>query len=114
MDPRRLSSWEIFGPGFYSSTLVEFPDTVQFSSALFSATLNSTDLVLDDGSGFVAASDQITALLLPASGNSLVAGTDLQLIEVSSVSSVPEPGSLVLIFPLLLVWCCRRPWQRNP
>ena len=90
------------GPGFLSPFSLEFADTMLFTSADFSATLDSTNLQLDGGGGFTASSDAISAMLLPASGNSLVAGTDFTLIQVA-----PEPEPFRLILPvtvLFLVW----------
>jgi len=90
------------GPGFFSPFSLEFADTVLFSSADFTAILETTNLQLDGGGGYMASSDAISAVLLPSSGNSLVAGTDFTLIQV-----VPEPESFRLILPvfvLFLVW----------
>ena len=86
------------GPGFFSSNELEFADIEDFSSATFSATLDTTSLQLDGGGSFTASSALISALLLPSSGNSLVAGTDFVYIDVSGeVSAVPEPASFLLL-----------------
>jgi hypothetical protein len=82
------------GPGFFSPNDLQFPDTQNFSSALFMATLDFTSLQLDGGGSLTASSDQISALLLPSIGNTLTAGTDFTLIEVAAV---PEPDSLFLL-----------------
>jgi hypothetical protein len=90
------------GPGFFSSHALEFADTEDFSSATFSATLDTTSLQLDGGGSFTASSALISALLLPSSGNSLVAGTDFVYINVSDeVSAVPEPASCLLVGTVL-------------
>ena len=100
------------GPGFFSSNALQFPDTKDFSSAIFSATLDATFLQLDGGASFTASSDQVSVLLVPLVGSSLVAGTDLALIEVSNEtpSEIPEPSSapIVLTLVLLLFWLRRR------
>ncbi len=77
---------------------LQFPDTTTFSSSTLVFTLSQTNLALSGGGTFAAASSQVTALLLPSSGNSLVAGTDFALITVSTVSPVPEPGSFTFVF----------------
>jgi hypothetical protein len=74
------------GPGFDNSPLLDFSDTLQFSSALFSATIDSQILALDGGGYFTTSSDQITALLLPSDGIALIAGTDFQLIDEVSAT----------------------------
>jgi hypothetical protein len=86
------------GPGFFSSNALEFADTEDFSSAVFSATLDTTSLQLDGGGSFTASSSLISASLLPSSGDSLVAGTDFVYIDVSNeISAVPEPASYLLV-----------------
>ena len=90
------------GPGFFSSNALEFADTEDFSSATFSATLDATSLQLDGGGSFTASSALISASLLPSSGDSLVAGTDIVYINVSNeVSAVPEPESYLLLGTML-------------
>ena len=102
------------GPGFFSPVNLEFPDTTLFSSAILSATLDNTSLQLDGGGGFTATSDAISAVLLPSAGNSLEAGTDFTLIQVSpEVSGVPEPLSLLLLATsILLLWPYRSKLSR--
>ena len=102
------------GPGFYNPFSLQFPDTDTFSSALFTATLDATVLALDPSVGggtFTAISDQISVLLRPSSGNSLVAGVDFALISVSNQpAAVPEPGGVFLLAAVVLVLglMCRR------
>jgi hypothetical protein len=96
------------GPGFYNPAALQFPDTDTFSSALFTATLDTTDFDLDPfvgGGTFTASSDQISVLLLPSNGTTLVAGTDYVLI---GVSAVPEPNSVFLLGGVLLAICLMR------
>ena len=91
------------GPGFFSSNELEFADIEDFSSATFSATLDTTSLQLDGGGSFAASSALISALLLPSSGNSLVAGTDFVYITVfNEETAVPEPASYLLVGTILL------------
>lgn len=89
------------GPGFFPdpSGILQFPDTTNFFSATFTATLNQTSFLLSDGSTFVAASPLVSVTLLPASGSFLVAGSDLALIDVSpvNVAPVPEPGTWLML-----------------
>ena len=91
------------GPGFFSPFSLEFADTEDFSSATFSATLDATSFQLDGGGWFTASSGLISALLLPSSGNSLVAGTDFVYITVfNEETAVPEPASYLLVGTILL------------
>jgi hypothetical protein len=98
------------GPGFFNPLVLQFSDSATFTSALFTATLDMTAFQLDPSVGggiFMASSDQISVLLQPSSGNSLVASTDYTLI---AVSSVPEPNSLFLLGSVLgfgLMWLHR-------
>lgn len=84
-------------PGTFDSLgSLEFPDTTVFTSALFTATLSQANLLLSDGSTFVADSPDITLTLLPSSGPSLVAGADLAVLSVTGYI-VPEPASFLLL-----------------
>ena len=88
------------GPGTFDSLgSLEFPDSTLFTSALFTATLSQTSLLLSDGSTFVVDSPNITMTLLPSAGPSLVAGTDLAVISVTGnvSTAVPEPGGFLLL-----------------
>jgi hypothetical protein len=101
------------GPGFFNPVALQFPDSATFTSALFTATLDTTAFELDPlvgGGTFTASSDQISVLLQPSSGQSLVAGTDFALIDVSNqLTPVPELNSGVLLGSLLIaVWLVRR------
>jgi hypothetical protein len=94
---------------------LQFPDTDMISSATFHATLDQINLVLSDGSAFVAMTADIQALLVPSVGSSLSAGNDFVVL---TVSSVPEPGTFALMlaaFMALLVWSrrSRRPRQND-
>ena len=101
-------------PGFFSPVALQFADTVDFSSALFSATLDSTNFQLDGGSSFDASSAVIIALLLPSSGNSLAAGTDFEYINVSNqVSGAPEPASYLLLGSIIY-WLLPKRGRRSP
>ncbi len=102
------------GPGIFNPFALQFPDTDTFSSAIFTATLDSTSWQLDGGGTFTAASNQISVLLLPSSGNSLTAGTDFALIAVSDqVAPVPEPGSILLLGSVLLGLALGLGWRRH-
>jgi hypothetical protein len=94
---------------FFNLPAVQFPDTQSFASAEFKATLDLTTFLLLDGvSTFTANSAAIDVLLLPSSGNSLVAGVDVATITVSnSPTLVPEPNSWLLLGSIS-IWICRR------
>jgi hypothetical protein len=90
------------GPGFFSSSDLEFADTVAFSSATFTATLDATALQLDGGRTFVVSSELISTLLSPSSGDTLTAGTDFAYINVTGdLAPVPEPASYLLFGTML-------------
>src|SRR5205823_5179063 len=94
------------GPGALTPpNSIQFPGTTFFSSAVFSATLGSSGLLLADGTTF-AGNSLITTTLLPSAGSSLVAGSDFAVIyATSSVSTVVEPNSfsiLMIAFGVLI------------
>jgi hypothetical protein len=94
-------------PGFADNAGLFFPDTTLFISATLTFTLSSLQFLLADGSTFDAASSLISVSLVPSAGNSLSPG-DLVVIDVASapVSTVPEPGTLML-FGTGVLTCCR-------
>jgi hypothetical protein len=95
------------GPGFLVPA-ASFPDTVDFSSAEFTATLDVTTFLLSGGGSFTANSAAIDVFLTPSSGPNLVAGTDFALITVSNApANVPEPASWLLL-GTVIVWVLRR------
>jgi hypothetical protein len=98
------------GPGALTPpSSIQFSDTTFFSSAVLSATLSSSSLLLADGSTFIADST-ITAKLVPSGGPSLLAGSDFAVIDATS--TVPEPSSFILLVPvfatMILVSTIRR------
>lgn len=103
----KLSLGDI-GPGFFSSAALEFSDTQDLSSAVFSATLDVTTFQLSDGSTVTVPSPLLVASLLPASGDALTAGLDFTVIDASTaVLGTPEPFSLLLLATIIL-FCIRR------
>lgn len=87
------------GPGTFPDPLAElqFPDSAQFDSATFIASLSETSLLLSDGSTFLA-SRAISARLVSAEGSFLVAGSDFVLLEASPASvGVPAPWPWALV-----------------
>jgi hypothetical protein len=77
------------GPGVHLPDVLQFADTELFSFATFSAVLAETDLLLTDGTTFMAASPRVSARLLP-SGPDLVPGSEAAVILISDI---PEPGT---------------------
>jgi hypothetical protein len=70
---------------------LQFPDTIAFTSAILSATLNQTSLLLADGTTFVADSPSVLATILP-SGSSLAGGSDFAVISITgSIASTQVP-----------------------
>lgn len=87
-------------------TALQFPDTTQFTSAVFTATLSTVDFLLSDGNSFHAASPDLLFTLAAIPGGFLVPNpTDpLTLIsfdltgEITTAPvAVPEPGTLFLL-----------------
>ena len=84
-------------PGISNPVELQFPDTDIFSSATFSATLDTLTLDLDGGGSITLFSPTIEAALLPSAGGDLVPGTDFVLLTVSDeLPAVPEPSSYIL------------------
>lgn len=98
------------GPGFLldsgGNPLVLVPGDESVSSVKFSAVLSPLVFGLDGGSSVSANSSSIEVLLVPSSGDHLIAGVDLATISVST-SPVPEPATAAtLLFGLIgLLWC---------
>jgi hypothetical protein len=93
------------GPGFFSSAALEFPDTQHFSSAVFSATLDTTTFLLADGSNVTVTSPHVITSLLPGSSDTLAAGADFALINASTAgSATPEPSSLILLTTVSVIF----------
>jgi hypothetical protein len=85
-------------PGLYSpaSASLEFLESDLVSSATLSASLAESQFALSDGNIFELSSQQLTANLLPSSGDVLSAGVDFALITASGTevgAAVPEPSS---------------------
>ena len=85
------------GPGFLAPAAV-FPDTDNFTSAEFTASLDVTTFQLFGGGSFTANSAAIDVFLNPLSGPNLVAGVGFALITVSNEgTAIPEPASWPLL-----------------
>ena len=97
------------GPGFLSPA-ASFPDTVDFSSAEFTADLDVTTFLLSGGGTFTANSAAIDVFLNPSSGANLVAGIDFALITVSNEpTAIPEPASWSLLaLATISLWVFQR------
>ena len=94
------------GPGFLAPA-AQFPDTNNFTSAEFIASLDVTTFVLSGEGSFTANSAAIDVLLTPSSGRNLAVG-DFALITVSNApTTIPEPASWPIL-GILLVWVIRR------
>lgn len=92
------------GPGLYSpaSASLEYLESDHVLSAALTASLAISQFDLADGNVFELSSQQLTAILLPSSGNALSPGVDFVLITASGTevaSAVPEPRSA----PFLLI-----------
>jgi hypothetical protein len=85
-------------PGVFTPpSSIQFATTVMFTDATLTATLDNPVFTLSDGSTFTAASADISATILPSSGSTLQAGTDLAIITTTDTpSATPEPGTLAL------------------
>ncbi len=93
------------GPGPFSIPALEFPDTTEFLSAILSAVLSQTSLLLDNGST-VDVLPALTATLVPTVGSVLVAGLDLVILEATPATvPIPEPRTWVLLASgVLPIW----------
>ena len=99
--PQVIVLGDITPGAFPALGALQFPDTALITSAILTATLSSTSLVLADSSVFLA-DGSVSLNLLPSIGPALVAGTDLGIITADSPSSAtPEPGGLVVVAGLL-------------
>lgn len=91
---------------------VQFPAADTFTSAEFKATLDVTNFLLPDGTTFTGSST-IDTLMLPSSGNDLVAGTDFAIINASSApNTVSEPAVWLTGAPLF--WLFRKVRRATP
>lgn len=89
-------------------TADQFPDTVNFSSAEFKATLDQTSFLLPTGDTFDATSASIDVILDPSPGNSFLQVGDLVPINVSNApATVPEPSGLFVLMSGCLWTFCR-------
>jgi hypothetical protein len=92
--------------------------TIQFTSATFSAVLNTTSFLLADGTQVQLSSNAVTATITPGLGADLNAGTDFALITVTGtivpVNGVPEPGTaLFAAIALVFLFVARRVSKRQ-
>jgi len=84
------------GPG--TDTSCQFSSSTVFTQALFTATLTPTTFSLANGpTGTFVALPTLSLTLLPSSGATLVAGTDLGVIDATPATNVPEPGTWMLL-----------------
>ena len=97
------------GPGFVDNPVLQFADSIAFASATLTFTLSSLHFALDDGSTFEAASSLVSVSLLPSTG-SLLAPGELVVIDVEGapVTTVPEPGTALLLGASAMLWCGAR------
>ena len=78
--------------------IIQFPSVENFTSALFTATLSSTNFALSDGTTFTA-SGSISVDLLPSSGSSLQPGVDFAVINAEPAPvAMPESNTVVDLF----------------
>lgn len=101
---------DIGGPNYFVNVpAAQFPDTENFSSAEFKATLDQTAFTLPGGGTFDASSASIDVILNPSPGNSfLQAGVDFVAINISNApATVPEPSSLFVLMSGCLWAFCR-------
>ncbi len=103
------------GPGQFSPLSLHFADTLRFSSASLSLTLDRQSFQLGGSGTFNANTANIVTQLLPASGSSLVPGSDFALIAANNApSAIPEPASSGLaLFGTVIFIALRRAWPRH-
>jgi len=80
-------------PGVFTpSTSLQFPDTTQFDSATFTATMNTTSLSLSGGGTTVINSAQVTATITPSAPH-LQRGVDFAVLQTSAGVTVTKTHS---------------------
>ena len=80
-------------PGSVQFAGLQFPDSQLLTDALFQATLSTTTFTIS-GQTYLAASNVVTADLLPSSGPDLQAGLDFALINIEASPIVaPTPSA---------------------
>ncbi len=72
---------------------LQFPGTINFTSANLTATLTPIAFVLSNGDAFVA--DPMVSVTLSSSTGLLVAGVDNAVITAQPAATVSEPGALI-------------------
>ncbi len=102
------------GAGVTTPSSLDFLSTDSFDSAEFTASLNPLSFVLSDGTTFVADTNLIDTILLPAFGSTLVAGSDLAVISVNgsiqTTAPVPEPSTwLFSLTSIVLISAIKKP-----
>lgn len=75
--------------------ILQFDPASLFTSAILTGTLDTSTLVLADGST-VTVNTAISVTMLPSTGSSLVAGTDFAIIYAYT-TTVAEPGVWILL-----------------
>lgn len=94
---------------------LQFADTTQFTSAVFTATLSALSFALSDGSTFTASSGDLLFTLAASGSNFLPnpatdppTSIDFELTgDVVPSTPVPEPATLVLVVAGLCAGACR-------
>jgi hypothetical protein len=97
-------------PGSYTPAALQFSETLTFTSAIFTATLSGSPLLLSDGTTFSPASLNLSVTLTPASGPTLQPGVDFAVLTTSDIAtSAPEPSTWILLISSSLIYRpCRR------
>ncbi len=102
------------GPGSYTPASLQFSVVTNFTSAVFTATLNPTTFLISGGSSFQAANSQISVRISPSSGAVLVADTDFAPINVSNTGAAPEPGTAMFVLSAFTAAILLRKRYRSP